>query len=199
MKYAEVNWIVVVIFAIGIISQIVEAVRKKKVEEEPLPGWDEIPHSPPSSSRGERDPEIGDLLESLGIPRTTRETPSPEIAEEQKEPPRPLLNEEEDRFSEGPAFEFPKNSPEAAYDSPFPGLSATTSEEPSIGSTDFENEIQEEMRSPLTSSETHFQVIDRKRSSGFSRQKLRSPEALREAFILREILDAPRGLSPYSW
>ena len=200
MKYAEVNWIVIIVFAIGIISQIVEALRRKKGEEEfPIPEPIQDRGPSPATPRHQQEGEIDDLLESLGLPRTTREEAPPVPVYEEVAPkpatPRPRVTERAtETFSEGPRIEFPKESPLEMYGSPFPTYSEVLPPPKKIERINFDEDLAEVVNPSLNISASRFQVINSRQGVGDIRRQLKTPAALRQAFILKEILDTPKGL-----
>ncbi len=200
MKYAEVNWIVIIIFAIGIISQIVEVLKRKKGEGEEFPIPEPISDRNPSPAapRQQQEGDIDDLLESLGLPRSSREEvpPPPPREEERVRKPIPIVVEKrEDLFSEGPRTEFPKESSKERYDSPFPTYSETLPTTKRIERINFDEDLAEMESHSLNISASRFQVINARQGVGDIRKQLKTPAALRQAFILKEILDTPKGMT----
>lgn len=198
MQYAEVNWIVLIIFAIGIISQIVEAMRKNKPEEIP-PREEDYPSNTPSSA-GQNEREIDDLLQSLGLPPREPEnvpppiptyTPSPEPVRQTSysKPPQ------EDSFQEGPSYEFPKQSREEMYGSPFLQGDQVLPARAGIPRIDFDEDLLSVPHVELSPTQEQFQVIGGHLNYKVLRQRLQTPQSLREVYILKEILDPPKGLA----
>ncbi len=204
MKYAEVNWIVIIIFAIGIISQIVEALRRNKGGSEELPIPEPVNRSPsPAAPRNQQEGEIEDLLESLGLPRSTREererTPRYEEEVATKTNSSLPLETVPEMDEEGPRKEFPKQISQERYESPFPTYSEVLPATSQIQRFNFDEELEEGLSQELNVSASRFQVINARQGVGDIRKQLRTPAALRQAFILKEILDPPKGLSAVSF
>jgi len=200
MKYAEVNWIVIIIFAIGIISQIVEALKRKKGEGEEFPIPELIPDRTPTPAapRQQQEGDIDDLLESLGLPRSSREEvpPPPPREEERVRKPIPMVVEKRvDPFSEGPRMEFPKESPREMYGSPFPTHPETLPATKRVERINFDEDLAGMATPSLNISASRFQVINARQGVGDIRKQLKTPAALRQAFILKEILDTPKGMT----
>ncbi len=196
MKYAEVNWIVVIVFAIGLISQLVEVVKRKRGGEE-HPDADPDEQAPgPSGRHHPPEERMDDLLESLGLPRSSREkAPPPLVYEEIVTRPATPPERADDPFSEGPQAKFKKEPSRERYDSPFASYSEVASPEKKVERIHFDEDLEATENSSLNISAANFQVINTRQGVGDIRKQLKTPEALRQAFILKEILDPPKGLT----
>ena len=92
-------------------------------------------------------------------------------------------------------MEFPKESPREMYGSPFPTYSEILPPPKKIERINFDEDLAEVVSPHLNISASRFQVINARQGVGDIRKQLKTPAALRQAFILKEILDTPKGMT----